>query len=216
MPYNAATILVVDPAAGVATTTAMGSNLSGTSKWVGACLGDDGRIVGAPYGASQALLINVDARTTKRTNFGVSWPASTNFRGACSTPAGECFFVPVTANAAFVRSSTETGAAAPFVLAPGVTGFAGGSTAQDGFVYLTGYSINSVRIDPFNKTMETILNSSTAGWGNPINASESLLIIAGGYGGAIYSKNFVMTINTKHQRSERNKASASNIFNRGM
>ena len=55
-----------NPSAGTATTSTMGASLTGSAKWYGGVLGDDGKIYGIPYDATDILIIDPSAGTATR------------------------------------------------------------------------------------------------------------------------------------------------------
>ncbi len=61
IPYTATDILIIDPDAGTATRSAMGADLSGSSKWYAGALAPDGRIFGISLNATDILIIDPDA-----------------------------------------------------------------------------------------------------------------------------------------------------------
>ena len=70
VPFNATSILIIDPQVGTATTSTMGANLTGANKWQGGVLGPDGKIYCVPFNATSILIIDPQAGTATTSTMG--------------------------------------------------------------------------------------------------------------------------------------------------
>ena len=84
IPYNATTILKINPITGVATTSAMGATLPGGAAWLGGVLGPDGNIYGIPYNTTTILKINPITGVATTSAMGATLPGGAAWKGAYS------------------------------------------------------------------------------------------------------------------------------------
>ena len=78
----------------IATRSAMGADLSGTSRWTGGVLGPDGKIYGIPYSSTDILIIDPVAGTATRSAMGADLSGSTKWFGGVLGPDGKIYGIP--------------------------------------------------------------------------------------------------------------------------
>jgi hypothetical protein len=112
IPRDATDILIIDPAAGAATRSAMGANLSGSGKWYDGALGPDGRIYGFPFAATSLdiLIIDPAAGAATRTAMGADLSGTNKWAGGVLGPDGTIYGIPLSATDILVIEGVPPGA----------------------------------------------------------------------------------------------------------
>ena len=95
VPANAASILIINPASGTASLSAMGASLSGSSKFNGGLLGPNGKIYCIPSAATDILIIDPLMSSATRSTMGLSLTSTSNkwFGGSVGLD-GKLYCVP--------------------------------------------------------------------------------------------------------------------------
>lgn len=99
--YKANNILIINPATGTATNSAMGASLSDTTvlRWVSGAKADNGKIYCAPLSATDILTIDPSTGTATRSTMGASIDSmSSKWCGGASDMNGNVYFAPSNAN----------------------------------------------------------------------------------------------------------------------
>ena len=81
-------------AAGTASRSAMGADLTGTNKWIGGTLGPDGKIYGIPFSSTDILIIDVAAGTASRSAMGADLAGTNKWIGGVLGPDGKIYGIP--------------------------------------------------------------------------------------------------------------------------
>jgi hypothetical protein len=100
-PYNATTVLEIDPETQTAATF---GSLSGTNKWRSGVLAPNGKIYGVPF--SSTTVLEIDPETQTAATFG-SLPESGKWIGGVLAPSGKIYGIPYDATTVLELSPDE-------------------------------------------------------------------------------------------------------------
>ncbi len=122
IPFAAQTVLIIDPAAGTATTSTMGATFSSTSAYNGGCLGANGRIYGVPNTVATILEIDPVGNTAVQSTFGATLVTNEfSWSGAVLARNGKIYGIPFFAtDCLIIDTNTTTATATRSTLGGGV------------------------------------------------------------------------------------------------
>ena len=136
---------------GAAARSAMTADLSGSSKWYGACLGPDGKIYCVPFTAPDVLIIDPATGTAARSAMTADLSGSNKWYGACLGPDGKIYCVPYNATDVLIIDPA-TGTAARSAMGADLSGstkWYGACLGPDGKIYCVPYTATDVLITTF-------------------------------------------------------------------
>ena len=152
-----------------ATRSDMGASLSGSAKWYGGALGNDGKIYGIPYSSTDILIINPTTGSAIRTTLGASLTGTAKWAGGVLANNGKIYGIPYDSTDILIINPT-TGSATRTTMGASLTGTAkweGGALGNDGKIY--GIPRNSTDILIINPTTgsatRTTMGASLSGSG---------------------------------------------------
>lgn len=153
VPYNATSVITIDPDTGATTTF---GNLAGSSKYIGMALARDGKFYCPPAGAGAVLVIDPANNTTY--NIG---SALGPYRGCALAPNGKIYCVSLTTgNILVIDPATQTVS----TLGSGLGSYYGIVNGMDGKLYGVPYDATAVLcIDPMTNTYSTFGNVTGTG-----------------------------------------------------
>ena len=138
-----------------ATRSAMGADLSGTSKFYGAVLAPNGKIYCIPFNSTDILIIDPVANTATRSNMGASLSDTNKFFGAVLAPNGKIYCVPSASTDILIidpvaNTATRSNMGADL---SGTNKWAGGVLGANGKIYCAPRgSASFLVIDPVSNT----------------------------------------------------------------
>ena len=101
IPYNSASVLIIDPVAGTADTTTI-TGLTGSYKWRGV-LGPDGKIYGIPHSSGSVLIIDPVAGTADTTTI-TGLTGAGKWLGGVLGPDGKIYGIPFNSDTVLIIS----------------------------------------------------------------------------------------------------------------
>lgn len=137
IPYDATTVLIIDPVAGTASTTNFGLTLTDGDKWSGGVLAPNGKIYCAPVDSTTILIIDTLNGTASRTNMGASLGGTDKWMGGVLGPDGKIYFIPYS-SASILIVDPEANTVTLSNMGATLTGSAkwwGGVLGPDGKIY---------------------------------------------------------------------------------
>ena len=150
IPYNATSVLEIDP---IARTTSTFGSLSGTAKWKGGVLAANKQTLGPEriiYGiqSTSTSILKIDPIAQTATTVTISGHTSSGFEGGVLGPDGKIYCIPVgVTDVRVINPLTETASSIIGSLGIG-NGNGGGVLASDGKIYFT-----AGIIDPITQTL---------------------------------------------------------------
>lgn len=198
IPYNATTILIIDPIAGTASTSAMGATLTGTNKWISGVLGNDGLIYGIPLDSTDILIIDPEAGTASRSAMTATLTGTSKWAGGAVGSNGKIYCAPLN-SADILIIDTGAGTASRSAMGATISGssnWVGAVRAENGKIYCIPYSATTILIiDPAGNSATTSAMGATLTGGSkwlggaiakdgkiycaPMNATDILIINPG-------------------------------------
>jgi hypothetical protein len=148
IPFDAADILIIDPAAGTASRSAMGATLTGTGKWYRGALAPNGKVYGIPDGAADILIIDPVAGTASRSTMGASLSDASKWRDGVLATNGKIYGIPQNA-ADILIIDPAAGTASRSDMGATLTGtgkWMAGALAPDGKIYGTAFAATDLLI----------------------------------------------------------------------
>ncbi|HNF13237.1 MAG TPA: putative Ig domain-containing protein [Leptospiraceae bacterium] len=151
IPYDSASVLVIDPSTDTAST--FGSVGVGTAKWSGGVLAPNGKIYGIPMDSTSVLVIDPATNTTS--TFG-SLAGTWKWRGGVLCPNGKIYGIPMNSTSVLVIDPATDTANTFGSVGAAIEKWEGGVLAPDGKVYGIPRSETGVLvIDPATDTAST-------------------------------------------------------------
>ena len=142
VPYNATSILEINPLAGKATNF---GSFAGTNKWAGGVLAPNGKIYCAPYTASTFLVIDPTTTPPTATTFGTVAGTAAKWWGGALAPNGKIYFVPRSDTRVLILDPADSNPATAITYITGAgAGWVSGVLAPDGNIYGVPYGSGSV------------------------------------------------------------------------
>jgi DNA-binding beta-propeller fold protein YncE len=149
VPYNATTILKIDPDTDTATTF---GSLAGTAKWVGGVLAPNGCIYCIPH--TSTTILKIDPTTDAITTFG-DLTGSTKWAGGVLAISGYIYCVPFDSTT-ILKIDPTTDTVTTFGSLTGTAKWVGGVLAPNDKIYCIPYDTNTVlALDPTTDTTTT-------------------------------------------------------------
>ena len=193
IPYSSVDILIIDPSAGSAIRTTMGT--CWTNTFNGGVLGNDGKIYGIPYGSTDILIINTSINSATCTTMGADLSGSGKWSGGVLGNDGKIYGIPTNATDILIIDPS-TGSATRTTMGASLGGsgkWSEGVLGNDGKIYgIPTNATDILIIDPSTgsatrttmgasltgtyKWMGGILGNNGKIYGIPHNATDILII----------------------------------------
>lgn len=161
------------------TQTDMGLVMSGSNKWWGAVLANNGKIYGVPRDAETILVIDPLAGSASTIAL-TTTAANGKWFGGVLAPNGKLYFIPYDVNIVLVfNPDTGTMTTIATGLPTGSALYVGGVLAPNGKIYCMPYNASSILIiNTLNDTVSTVgsgISGTGAAWGGGVLAPNALI-----------------------------------------